>query len=102
MTAAIAKLTDAYAVAANTVIDMPDPQRAFEAADDLLVRAEAIATAARELRAAAVARIWREEEISLATLAGRIGVSRQRIHAIIRSAEPAEPKPDPAPTTQED
>lgn len=71
-------------------IDALPAQPAFDAATALarlLGEQEQRATAARH---AAAARIAAEESLSLAALADRLGVSRQRAHVILRNARPAQ------------
>ena len=54
---------------------------------------------ASELRTQAAARIWQAEELSLAALAERIGVSKARADQLIRAARATRKEQQPGPST---
>jgi hypothetical protein len=87
----VAQALDALAKAhkeAMAAIDaITDPQQAFERATTLANLLGDMRSEAAELRARTAARIWEAEELSLAALAERIGVSKARADQIIRAAK---------------
>ena len=83
---ALDALTAAYREAVATIKAIPDPQRAFEYATQLANALRDIYREASELRTHTAARIWEAEELSLAALAERIGVSKARADQLIRAA----------------
>jgi 3-methyladenine DNA glycosylase/8-oxoguanine DNA glycosylase len=82
-------LTRAYKEAAAAIEAIPDPQRAFAYATQLANLVRDLFPEASELRSRTVARIWEAEELSLAALAQRIGVSKARADQLIRAAKTA-------------
>ena len=92
--AAFADFTAAYARLAAVVRADPDASQAFTYATELgdgVLRE--LVNSARELRAQTAHRIWKAEELSLAALGKRIGVSKARAKEIVDSLK--EPKEDP-------
>lgn len=89
---AIDELVRAYKEASALVAKIPEPQRAFALATDLVNRLQAIYGEAGELRAQMVARIWEIEALSLAGLAKRVGISKTRADQLIRAAKTAKAK----------
>ena len=80
---AIAALWRAYHAAVAEVRAIADPDEARVAADALAAEVVRMRAAAARIRAQAVRRIWEERELSLAQLAGHIGVSKARAQAFI-------------------
>ncbi len=76
--AALADLARTYAVAADAASAAPDRWRAFGNATQLAAAVRELAEAASDLRAAIAADIQKDEELSLASLASRLGVSKAR------------------------
>jgi DNA-directed RNA polymerase specialized sigma subunit len=83
-------LKQAYENAASAIDAAPSAQQAFDAATELANILRDLAEAAAEVRARAVARIWKTEELSLASLAQRIGVSKARADQLLKSAKASE------------
>jgi 3-methyladenine DNA glycosylase/8-oxoguanine DNA glycosylase len=83
---ALDALTAAYHQAVAAINAIPDPQRAFEYATQLANALRDTYQQASELRTLTAARIWEAEELSLAALAQRIGVSKARADQLIRAA----------------
>jgi hypothetical protein len=76
---ALEEIRDAYAQAAAAILGIPDPQQAFEAADQLAEELRRLYEQdAAELRNLQVDRIWEQEKMTLADLAERISVNRRR------------------------
>jgi DNA-binding transcriptional regulator YiaG len=84
----IAAVRRAYQAAAAAIAATPDPNEAFTQATELANLLRELADAGAELRAQAVARIWESEQMSLSTLAQRIGVSKARADQLIKAARP--------------
>jgi hypothetical protein len=84
----------AYRRAEDLITAMPEPQRAFESATALREATDSLVGRAAELRARMAGRIWEAEQMSLAVLADRIGVSKSRADQLLRiaKANPAEPR----------
>lgn len=78
-----------YEDTAADIRSYPDPQTAFQHATRLTAALRAATTAAGELRADLARRIWETEQLSLAGLADRLGVSKARADQIIRAAKGA-------------
>lgn len=74
--------------AARAVRAMPEPTAAFRAATQLGDCLREATSETGQLRADMAARIWRTEELSLAGLADRIGVSKARADQFIRASKP--------------
>jgi hypothetical protein len=85
---AIDALERAYNDAVAAITAMPVAQQAFNGATRLADLLRELAEAAPALRAREARRIWEEEQVSLATLAGRIGVSKARAGQLINAAKP--------------
>jgi hypothetical protein len=92
---ALDALTAAYREAVATINAIPDPQRAFEYATQLANALRDTYQEASELRTHAAARIWEAEELSLAALAERIGVSKARADQLIRAARATKKEQQP-------
>src|SRR5215211_6387960 len=92
---ALDALTTAYQEAVATINAIPDPQRAFEYATQLANALRDTYQQASELRTQAAARIWEAEELSLAALAERIGVSKARADQLIRAARASRKEQQP-------
>jgi hypothetical protein len=86
LASALEALQRAFDRATTAIGDAPSPQQAFEAASALADTLRVLADRAAERRAQAVAQIWEAEQLSLAGLAQRIGVSRARADQILRSS----------------
>ena len=84
---ALEALSRAYEEAARAIRAIPEPQRAFAFATRLAKEMRDAHEQASELRSEQVARIWEAEELSLAKLAQRIGVSKARADQLIRAAK---------------
>ncbi|MEV6524673.1 hypothetical protein AB0M43_22210 [Longispora sp. NPDC051575] len=85
--AALAALISAYENAAKAFRAIPEPQVAFEYATELANTLRDLATSGAGLRAQAVKQIWDAEQLSLSGLAKRIGVSKQRVDQLLKTAE---------------
>jgi hypothetical protein len=92
---ALDALTAAYQEAVATINAIPNPQRAFEYATQLANALRDTYQQASELRTQAAARIWEAEELSLAALAERIGVSKARADQLIRAARASRKEQQP-------
>ena len=92
---ALDALMAAYRDAAAAINAIPDPQRAFEYATQLASMLRDIAQRASELRTQTAARIWEAQELSLAALAERIGVSKARADQLIRAAKASRKEQQP-------
>src|SRR5215216_1652054 len=92
---ALDALTTAYREAVATINAIPNPQRAFEYATQLANALRDTYQQASELRTQAAARIWQAEELSLAALAERIGVSKARADQLIRAARATKKEQQP-------
>ena len=92
---ALDALTAAYRKAVATISAIPNPQRAFEYATQLANALRGTYEEASELRTHAAARIWEAEELSLAALAQRIGVSKARADQLIRAAKASRKEQQP-------
>jgi DNA-binding transcriptional regulator YiaG len=87
---ALDRMAQLYDEAARTVEAISDPQEAFEVATALAEQVRALhdlqATKLRKLRARQAVRIREKESLSLAALANRISVSKQRADQLVRDA----------------
>jgi 3-methyladenine DNA glycosylase/8-oxoguanine DNA glycosylase len=92
---ALDALTRAYREAVATINAIPNAQRAFEYATQLANTLRDTYQQASELRTQAAARIWEAEELSLAALAERIGVSKARADQLIRAARASRKEQQP-------
>jgi hypothetical protein len=84
---ALAALRAAFDNATTTVRETPDPHDAFRHATALADVLREIAEDAAELRASTVAQIREAEQLSLAGLAQRIGVSKARADQLLKSGD---------------
>lgn len=85
-----ADLGNAYQAAAMEIEKLPDPASAFAHATELRNRLDRLVGEAAGLRARMAVRIWEAEELSLAALANRIGVSKGRAQQFIQTAKAAD------------
>lgn len=93
ITAATARWAAAFDRLIETIRACPDPQRAFDHANELAAAERALQGRIAELRAQQAHRIWQTEEISLAELGKRIGgVSKQRALKMLQTAQPQPPE----------
>jgi hypothetical protein len=95
MSNAIDAINKAYAdatAALATVDTVEDRQVAFELAAALTHRLEDLTELAVALRKRCVRRIWEAEELSLAGLAGRVGVSKTRAEQLVKTFRTAPPR----------
>lgn len=74
-----------------------DPRQAYGRADALREMWEKGQGLIASARAEAVARLWEAERLSLAQLAGHIGLSRARADQFLRAARPREESNGPLP-----
>jgi hypothetical protein len=81
----IEQVRRAYDEAADAIRGMPD-REAYEAATRLTLVLRDLSDAAARLRGQAVSRIWRSENLSLAALARKIGISKSRADQLLRGA----------------
>ena len=84
---ALSAMQAAYDDAASAIEAMLDPQRAFERATALREAADQLVGEAANLRARMAERIWKTEEMSLASLANRIGISKARADQLLKTAK---------------
>ena len=68
----------AYQVAVRAISDISDPDAAFSASSEMSDLLRKMRDEVGEIRTRIVGEIWRREELSLAKLAERIGVSKTR------------------------
>jgi hypothetical protein len=92
--AALAALAEAFSRSAEAIGKIANPHHAFESATELAGALRELADKAAELRAQMVERIWAAEEMSLATLAGRIGVSKARADQLLKTARAKKETPN--------
>jgi hypothetical protein len=86
---ALETIQAAYRRAASAIDKVDDAEQAFAHATDLANGLRETYQAATELRTQAVGRIWEAEELSLAKLAERIGVSKGRADQLVRAHKAA-------------
>lgn len=82
----LADMRHAYARAVALVRAMPEPGKAFDAATRLTAALRELADSAAGLRGESITAIWQAEELSLAALAKRVGVSKSRANQLIQAA----------------
>lgn len=87
---ALDTIRSAYARAAAIIKSTADPAAAFRDAGRLADVVREATGATGQLRADMAARIWQSEEMSLAGLASRIGVSKARAAQFINAAKTRE------------
>ena len=87
---ALAEVVKACEAASDEIRAVTDPHLAYEHATRLLEEMQGQRGKAAQVRAEQVARIWKAEELSLAQLAGRIGVSKARAEQFVREAGKAQ------------
>lgn len=78
-----------FAAARAAIEATDDPQYAFQLATMFRDKLDELVGSAAELRAQMVERIWESEQLSLAALAKRIGVSKSRANQFIETARAA-------------
>lgn len=86
---ALADLEHAFGAAITAINADPDHNRAYSGATELVETLRKLFEASAEQRALSAARIFEQEEMSLAGLAGRIGVSKARAAQLIKTAKDA-------------
>jgi hypothetical protein len=84
---AITVLEQAHTAATDAINAATDPQQAFTAATEWSSRLRKMHDQVAELRATCAARVWTAEQMSLAELAQRIGVSKARADQLVRDAK---------------
>ena len=87
--AAVAAIRASYASARAAIEATADPHEAFQLASEFRDRIDELVGEAAELRARMVQRVWETEQLSLAALAKRIGVSKSRADQFIQAAKAA-------------
>jgi hypothetical protein len=83
----IEEIRSAYLRAAKAIDNAPVSREAFDLATTLRDSLDELQGEAAELRGHAARRIWESEELSLASLADRVGVSKARAAQFVRSGE---------------
>lgn len=83
----LASLAELLERAAGVIGRISDPHEAFRAASRFATVLRDAATEAARLRTETVARIWTAEKMSLAELAGKIGVSKTRADQLVRATK---------------
>ncbi|MFE3455536.1 hypothetical protein ACFXJ8_42150 [Nonomuraea sp. NPDC059194] len=86
---ALADLGRAFEAAVVAIDAEPDPNRAYGGATELVETLRRLIEASGDHRALTAARIFEQERMSLADLAGRIGVSKARAAQLIKTAKDA-------------
>lgn len=86
---ALDALSRAYEEAAAAIGAVEDPELAFELATELTEVLRVATNNAAEFRVETVGRIWSSNELSLAGLAKRIGVSKARAEQLVKSVKKA-------------
>ena len=89
LSSSLTAMRKAYEQAVAAIEAVPDGEEAFSQATQLREAADALVGGAAELRARMAGRIWEAEEMSLAALAQRIGVSKTRADQLIKAARAA-------------
>jgi hypothetical protein len=79
-------IRNAFESASSIIQSAPSAQQGFEEASELAQFLRNLADEGAAVRADAVARIYQEEELSLAALAEKIGVSKARADQLLRTA----------------
>jgi hypothetical protein len=92
--AAVEAWIKAYERIERTAENAPGRQRWLERAVHLVNQAEDQTQRAYEFRDRAIAEIWEAEKLSLAKLAGRVGISKARADQIVRE-QTGRPVPPP-------
>jgi hypothetical protein len=87
VTTALADLEHAFGAAVIAINAEADPNRAYGGATELVETLRRIFEESADLRAHSAARIFQEEQMSLAGLADRIGVSKARAAQLIKTAK---------------
>lgn len=90
LTAALAGLREAFSVAVAEVQAAGDPDQELADADLLAEEMVEFRSEAARVRALAIRHIWQRRELSLAALAGHIGVSKARAQKYIESTRDEE------------
>jgi DNA-directed RNA polymerase specialized sigma24 family protein len=91
---ALATMNAACTEATAAVDAIADPNVAFQAATDLAGALREAAESAADLRARTVVRILEIEEISLAELGRRLGLSKGRVDQLVRAGKRADTPSD--------
>ncbi|MEU4697401.1 hypothetical protein [Nonomuraea dietziae] len=86
---ALADLVRAFDAAVAAIEAEPDPNRAYGGATQLVETIRQLNELSGDRRALTAARIFEQERMSLADLAGRIGVSKARAAQLIKTAKDA-------------
>ncbi|MFD8527207.1 hypothetical protein ACFV0L_07315 [Streptosporangium canum] len=94
--AALAGLERAFEATVGAIQAEPDADRAYGKATELVETLQRLIEASGDLRAQSAARIFNDERLSLAGLAGRISVSKARAAQLINTAKKADGKASPA------
>jgi hypothetical protein len=84
---ALATLVDAHRTALSVVESISDRQAALAATSQIANELRMAYEEATELRNKIAYQIWKTEELSLAALATRIGVSKARADQIVRAVK---------------
>lgn len=86
---ALTAMRSNYAAGRAAIEATEDPRRAFTLATEFRDKIDELVGSAAELRAQTVERVWESEQLSLAALAKRIGVSKSRADQFIQAARAA-------------
>lgn len=84
---ALDQLEDVRHELVKTIGALDDPQAAFDAASEVRETLRQMHDEIAELRTTAVGEIWERDQLSLAKLADRIGVSKARADEMIRTVK---------------
>lgn len=84
---AVEAMQAGYEAARAAIEETFDPQEAFDLATTFREQVDKLVGDAAELRALMVERVWESEQLSLAALAKRIGVSKSRADQFIQLAK---------------
>lgn len=86
---ALASLEHAFDAAIAAINAEPDPSQAYAGATELVETLRRLVEASGDQRALSAARIFEHEQMSLAGLADRIGVSKARAAQLMKTAKEA-------------
>ncbi|MER6578583.1 hypothetical protein [Nonomuraea sp. NPDC001023] len=86
---ALASLEHAFDAALAVINAEPDPSQAYAGATELVETMRRLVEASGDQRALSAARIFDHEQMSLAGLADRIGVSKARAAQLMKTAKDA-------------
>jgi hypothetical protein len=91
-------LTSAYKDTVEAIRAMPDRKQAFDVATKLgEIVTDQFRRETGQLRAEIAALIYKDEALSLAGLANRVGISRGRAQDLIEAHRATSPREDPQP-----